>query len=656
MTYTITDEDGQAYLLGLRQMASKSAQHTLDTLKETINDISDICLKANAGSDIGHKVLCQIRNTMSDRAATEVLFNNMLKSYREECLPLYNEHWGSFSDAAKEKLSQMYNFFCGLHLLTSMADAIAVSFKKFEDSYLECKKIGAAAISGINVFNNSSSIIRLVQNTCKAFGRGADEKNGVYRYWTVFKRKTGLDKTYFSSFRGNRFNVIFLFGGRTYFLTNKIQDFLTQHGTSNGLLKALKGDIMEPFCIAGCKVLGIINKTISAPLWRQTEKKGHILEMCKTYTGLVDFLLKCTSSEEALADFAFGRIHYFDDNLIEKDEVYDGVMTPGPYDDIALSLLQHTLLALLQLFKRVTVDYLPGGKFHQVQNDTEVRQATASAPKHNKLPERIFGYLDYLVHKRPNSTAIANEAQVLYIFNKTADFVDGKSSDELESMVKTVRSEARNMQRTAAARKEKIMDYWIKKQNEKAKELEATKMSQVQKTEQLTNDIIDSGLWQSEAQLDEYLSTMNTTKKKFDAIKRQIRFRREVLHQHMVGDKGFTFTIAVPNSTRRVDKPVEQLKSHLLLLINAAKSVGESKSVEKNPDNKYQTIPLLVGKKVSHMWVVDENNTTQWFTGTVISQVPGFRSWYNITYEGDAKVYSMRLVDDYKDETLKIII
>ena len=36
MTYTITDQDGDAYLLGLRQMASESAKHTLE-LKE--NDI-----------------------------------------------------------------------------------------------------------------------------------------------------------------------------------------------------------------------------------------------------------------------------------------------------------------------------------------------------------------------------------------------------------------------------------------------------------------------------------------------------------------------------------------------------------------------------------------------------------------------------------------
>lgn len=92
------------------------------------------------------------------------------------------------------------------------------------------------------------------------------------------------------------------------------------------------------------------------------------------------------------------------------------------------------------------------------------------SPKHNKLPERVFGYLDYLIHKRPNSTAIANEAQVMYVFNKTAAFVDSKSDTELEGLVKTVRTEARTAQVTAKKQSQETMRYWgKKKQEEKSK-------------------------------------------------------------------------------------------------------------------------------------------------------------------------------------------
>lgn len=37
-----------------------------------------------------------------------------------------------------------------------MADAVAVSFKKFEDTHLNGEKAGAAAEAGIQVFNTGS--------------------------------------------------------------------------------------------------------------------------------------------------------------------------------------------------------------------------------------------------------------------------------------------------------------------------------------------------------------------------------------------------------------------------------------------------------------------------------------------------------------------
>ena len=85
---------------------------------------------------------------MSDRAATEGLFNNLFQVYRKECRPLYTDNWDNFSVSVQEK----YNFFCGLHLLTSMADAVASSFKKFEETHLDGKKVGAAVEGGITVF------------------------------------------------------------------------------------------------------------------------------------------------------------------------------------------------------------------------------------------------------------------------------------------------------------------------------------------------------------------------------------------------------------------------------------------------------------------------------------------------------------------------
>ncbi len=97
-------------------MVSKSASDTLETLKVVLSDIGDMINKhANENTsketNKGLKLLCQIKNTMSDRAATETKFNEMLETYRKECLPLYMDGLEEFTQEAKEKLSEINNFF-----------------------------------------------------------------------------------------------------------------------------------------------------------------------------------------------------------------------------------------------------------------------------------------------------------------------------------------------------------------------------------------------------------------------------------------------------------------------------------------------------------------------------------------------------------------
>lgn len=46
------------------------------------------------------------------------------------------------------------------------------------------------------------------------------------------------------------------------------------------------------------------------------------------------------------------------------------------------------------------------------------------------------------------------------------------------------------------------------------------------------------------------------------------------------------------------------------------------------------------------------------YLGRVISQVPGFPTWFNITYEdgNHESVYSYELVNDYHDGDLEIVV
>ena len=94
----------------IREIISTSAEDTLTTLKIILDNLTEVC-SAGFGNDIGLKILCQIKNTMSDRAANETKFNSILITYRETCLPLYREGWDRFSNAAESKLIKINNIF-----------------------------------------------------------------------------------------------------------------------------------------------------------------------------------------------------------------------------------------------------------------------------------------------------------------------------------------------------------------------------------------------------------------------------------------------------------------------------------------------------------------------------------------------------------------
>ena len=169
--------------------------------------------------------------------------------------------------------------------------------------------------------------------------------------------------------------------------------------------------------------------------------------------------------------------------------------------------------------------------------------------------------------------------------------------------------------------------------------------------------IVDPGLWQTRQKVNTVMDSIPNTNagnnERHTALKNQIKFRRQILHQHIDGDKKFFF------SDDGKPKPWQQIRDHLFKFIDAAQSVTEGQSVQTTVAHEESVaIPLLVGKTVKHYM----HNEIEYggielvpYTGKVISQVPGFPEWFNIVYKDDDAVYSYRLVDDYRQNNLEII-
>ena len=94
---------------------------------------------------------------MSDRHATEKLFNDLLAEYRAKVLPMVMSSWAETSETEKEQLTRMNNFFCGLHFVVGLAERAEATLKLWEETH------------ELLASNKSSGTQRLVRTACKSF-------------------------------------------------------------------------------------------------------------------------------------------------------------------------------------------------------------------------------------------------------------------------------------------------------------------------------------------------------------------------------------------------------------------------------------------------------------------------------------------------------
>jgi hypothetical protein len=451
-SYFISDQNKNVYMLGLREMNNKAASTTLDTFKEILSDISDLCdenLENNKLSS-GYHILCNIRDFMSDRAKTNIAFTQLLIDYRKDIMPDVIDGWNDFTEEQKNACSKINNFFCGLHLLVNFAECASPALKEFDALY---KDQGESDVIGelenefqaderdeIFLSKFDGQVLTLLRFCAKSFARGVDEKSGCFSDFSSYCRDKN-EKNNFISFRGNRFNIIFLMGEIVYYHKNHVIDFLKNvHGANNFLQKATLALSLSNVVIAQCKVLGLVSKLITGPLWRLLEQNKHVLDMNAHYETLLNFL---DSNSKDANSFINCETFPFDQTLVHKDKFYECLkMQNEIIDSIAVQVAQTLFIAFHKLLKVAMKDQLPGGLYYVPNPD--LVEDTLSVIPHNKLPERAFGMLDFMVRHRPNATILTNEAFVTFSFNKTSDWLDSLPRAERDKILNDARKRSKN--------------------------------------------------------------------------------------------------------------------------------------------------------------------------------------------------------------------
>lgn len=100
--YHLSDSEGRIYVLGLRQLLTKSGRDTLAVFQDILQDIDDRSEKTHLES---MKILLKITATMSDRASSELQFNELLEKFRADVLPELMTNWNELSDEDQRSAS-----------------------------------------------------------------------------------------------------------------------------------------------------------------------------------------------------------------------------------------------------------------------------------------------------------------------------------------------------------------------------------------------------------------------------------------------------------------------------------------------------------------------------------------------------------------------
>ena len=116
---------------------------------------------------------------------------------------------------------------------------------------------------------------------------------------------------------------------------------------------------------------------------------------------------------------------------------------------------------------------------------------------HNKLPEFVFGILDRLVRIRPNASTLANEAFLLYCYNKTGKWLQDLPEEKRIKVIADARMETKEFRAKYKERQRQIETKRKEKLEHKRAEIERIRKERYNKKKKMTSEMIHCCLWQS---------------------------------------------------------------------------------------------------------------------------------------------------------------
>uniref|UniRef100_A0A1I7UFP0 Nucleoporin GLE1 n=1 Tax=Caenorhabditis tropicalis TaxID=1561998 RepID=A0A1I7UFP0_9PELO len=367
--FGIHTPDGGFTLLGVQPVAEKSAQTAFNALEHLVGALPVV------PSDFFKKFLVKVTSTMCDSARTEKKFNEIVEKARKEAVPEIVNDYDKLSEAEKSNFSQFSQFFCQLHVVANYTDVALNALLGHESLVTGKNKLGEASVFG------------LIKMVSQLFGQRGSGLHGILQLWEAWCGDHLVNRFTFPAFSGNRFNIVFVLASRVFFHRFHLIEFAKECDCSKVPLQEMRKLLENEMIIDHLQILGLCDQLITGPLWRLAEGCEHILDTCKYSKQLQKWLKDCATIPECFFDGSSPTPSLQVSSPTNSTLLFEALLRRDPTEstsEVASVVCNSSLL----YFNRAFVDFLPGGKHCNDQN--EIRKSMEAAPATNRNIESVF--------------------------------------------------------------------------------------------------------------------------------------------------------------------------------------------------------------------------------------------------------------------------
>ena len=317
-----------------------------------------------------------------------------------------------------------------------------------------------------DLFGTDSALVKIIYNITKLKYKDKGDPAGIKGYFGLHN----IDPQHLVRYVGTRFHVLSELAGNVYFIRDALIDYLNTTCSKGEVYKnQMIKDLLSATVARELVVGGLFGKVLTGPWMTALYRKENItnLDSCHHLAFMESKLESLVDHPRLLFDQSFC---CFDlpaerERTAMSKKVHECLLQYNP-DEETLKFISTVASEFLVVVRRQAKDYLPGGKFSDMEPEMIV--LGKNAPADNIMAETILGLTDNLKRKAPNASDSYITSKVSTVMNKTHDWL--KSLPDSSHLLKSCIKLGRNLKKTSIERAEAVKLEIQKRTKEKSQQ------------------------------------------------------------------------------------------------------------------------------------------------------------------------------------------